>query len=442
MNPEKVIKYFLPFFVFAVVSRAIDEINFFYYSVPVLCLLFIIYFILELNRNRFKLIINKAGYNVRSDGIRYQVLFLILFVIPGIWFLITSIWSSYPVISATRSVYYILISAGCISAGILWKKFSSGGVFDFILPANIFIILLCLFSLITRIPSDSWTGGHGKGFMGFFGHQNTLASLLLFTLPAALGITYEILSKKPVTKSKIVTRSHFAKLNGYKIFFISILILNILFIILSYSRSVILSVLFGLLVFLLINKKWKVLGLSTVTLLIASLIILVTPSLNNFTSNIIKKDFPEFYSSRLWMWEPSFEAAIHGGITGLGYGISDPDIQPGSIGDHYEGERFIREKGNSVLALIEETGLIGLVLFLIPMIYVFIKFKIYNLEFRMKKEHQKNYTLCILHSALFAFLLHAQFEAWWVGVGSVQLPLFFLYLGLLTRQTTNNRIEE
>lgn len=40
------------------------------------------------------------------------------------------------------------------------------------------------------------------------------------------------------------------------------------------------------------------------------------------------------------------------------------------------------------------------------------------------------YKHAIILSALFAFILHAQFEAWWVGVGSVQLPLFFIYLGL------------
>jgi len=36
----------------------------------------------------------------------------------------------------------------------------------------------------------------------------------------------------------------------------------------------------------------------------------------------------------------------------------------------------------------------------------------------------------LLTAALTAFILHAQFEAWWVGVGSVQLPLFLLYIGL------------
>ena len=44
---------------------------------------------------------------------------------------------------------------------------------------------------------------------------------------------------------------------------------------------------------------------------------------------------------------------------------------------------------------------------------------------------QKKYPLYGIHfNSIKSFLLHSQFEAWWVGVGSVQLPLFFVYLGL------------
>jgi len=45
-------------------------------------------------------------------------------------------------------------------------------------------------------------------------------------------------------------------------------------------------------------------------------------------------------------------------------------------------------------------------------------------------------TTSILLSSLAAFILHAQFEAWWVGVGSVQLPLFFVYVGLIVQSST------
>ena len=43
-----------------------------------------------------------------------------------------------------------------------------------------------------------------------------------------------------------------------------------------------------------------------------------------------------------------------------------------------------------------------------------------------------NYSL--LTATIAALLLHAQFEAWWVGVGSVQLPIFFIYFGLIVNK--------
>ena len=41
----------------------------------------------------------------------------------------------------------------------------------------------------------------------------------------------------------------------------------------------------------------------------------------------------------------------------------------------------------------------------------------------------RNSVLMLLFASIAAFFIHAQFEAWLVGVGSIQLPLFFFYLG-------------
>ena len=152
------------------------------------------------------------------------------------------------------------------------------------------------------------------------------------------------------------------------------------------------------------------------------------------------------------MWEPSYKAALEGGLFGLGYGISHPEIRSGEYSDRFENGRLIREKGNQSLALIEEAGLIGLILFILPIIYLLIKLpdtrylipdKDYKSGIRNPASPSSLHydeasitllptTYSLLSAALAAFLLHSQFEAWWVGVGSVQLPLFFIYTGLLT----------
>ena len=259
------------------------------------------------------------------------------------------------------------------------------------------------------------------------------------------------------------------KIKGRKVFFFPplarlgfaglLLSLNLLVLALTYSRSAILSLIFGVIVYLILNKNWKVLSYSFIVLAIVTLIIYITPAFNNFVDKIIKKDFPEVYSSRMWMWEPSYKAALEGGLFGLGYGISHPDIRSGEDSDRYENGRLVREKGNSTLALIEEAGLVGALLFILPMIYLLFRYRDARCQMLDKNNVSGNRnpessiehpaspsslhydeasitllptTYSLLSAALAAFLLHSQFEAWWVGVGSVQLPLFFIYIGLLT----------
>jgi hypothetical protein len=416
LNTEKIVKYSVPFFVIAIISRSIEEISFFYYAVPVLCAFFIVLVLRGEQPSRLQ----------ADEGTLTSKVTPLLFLLPGIWFLLTSLWSSYPEVSAARALYFILISAGCISAGVLWTRYSGKGIFDFLLPANIFVVLLCLFSMVTNIPSDSWSGGHGKGFIGFFGHQNLLASVVLFTLP---GVIFKLRSKAGVYSNQILVNRNYKSNTNYFLLTTHYLLLtaNLLLLALTYSRASMLSLIIGALIFLILNKNWKVLIYSFGITAFIAIIIYFTPSLNESADKILKKDFPEFYSSRLWMWEPSYNAAIEGGLFGLGYGVSHPEIRSGEYSDRFEDGRLIREKGNSTLALIEEAGLIGLVLFMLPLIVMIVKNKI-KLDSKLSLL-TTNYSL--LTAALAAFLLHSQFEAWWIGVGSVQLPLFFVYTGLI-----------
>ena len=176
------IKYSFPLLVIGIVSRTFPIFNFFYYLVPVILL---IYILLALS---FKL--------YKQPSLKIIV---IIFLYP-LYCLITSLWSLYPQITLQRSVYQILLYSGILSAVLLYKKFFPDKGIVFLLPANILILLISLFSIITNIPANSWTGGHGLGFMGFAGHQNTLASALLFTLPGVLALV--IRDQRPVNSFK------------------------------------------------------------------------------------------------------------------------------------------------------------------------------------------------------------------------------------------------
>ncbi len=385
------IKYSLPLLVIGIISRTFPIFNFFYYLVPVILLINIL---LALSFNLHK------QFSLK--------IILIIFLYP-LYCLITSLWSLYPDITLQRSVYQILLYSGTISAVLLYKNFLPDKGIVFLLPANISIVLISLFSLLTNIPDNSWTGGHGLGFMGFAGHQNTLASALLFTLPGLLA--YKIKNKG-------------TKINVIRIFYFLLLTFDFLLLLLTYSRASILALIIGTITYLLITKSIKILSLLFSIFALIFVLYFIVPPLQNSINTLISKDGGSILGRRMILWEPSLEAAKSGGVIGLGYGVSAPNIKaPVLTGSHYENGRYIREKGNSVLAIIEETGLIGLLLFLLPLFYI--ASKLFKSLSQLLTTHYS-----LLTAALAAMLIHAQFEAWMVGVGSVQFPLYLLILFL------------
>jgi O-antigen ligase len=412
------IQYSLPFIVIGIISRTFPITSPAYFIVPVLLLINILLVFILIPRT------NKT-----------LTYFFIIFALP-LYCLITSIWSLNPIISLQRSLYLLLLYAGILSSVLLYKKFYPDKGIGFLIPANIMILVLSAVSLIFGIPEDSWSGGNGLGFMGFAGHQNTLAAAILFTLPGIVAWGLD--------KSGFPLRSNIAqnatsrvfRLSSYSAFGGLLLVSNVLLLILTYSRASILALVIGTITYLIITKSKKILAILFIITALLVVLYFTIPFIQNSFDSVLTKDGGKILGRRMILWEPSLEAAKLGGVFGLGYGVSAPAIKtPVLTGSHYEDGRYIREKGNSVLAMIEETGLIGLILFLLPMIWIIRKFIIYNSQFTIKENLRSNSTFYIVHCTLFAMLVHAQFEAWWVGVGSVAIPLFLIFLFMTLSST-------
>ena len=396
------IKYSLPLLVIGIISRTFPLTSPVYFIVPVLLILNILLAIVIVPHTRESLT------NIS-----------IILVFPA-YCLITSIWSLNSAISFQRSLYLLLLYAGILSSVWLYKKFFPEKGIGFLIPANFIILFLSAISLVFKIPADSWTGGNGLGFMGFAGHQNTLAAALLFTLPVLLAYK----TKDKSTKIKVS-----------EIFYFLLLIFNFLLLFLTYSRASILALGVGIITYLLLTKSKKILLLLFSITALLFVFYFTVPFIQNSIDKVLNKDGGNILGRRTVLWEPSFEAAKMGGIFGLGYGVSAPDIKtPIETGSHYEDVRYVREKGNSVLAMIEEAGYFGLLLFLLPVILLIRKFKIQNSKFKIAPDHS---TLYIVNCTLVAMLVHSQFEAWWVGVGSIALPLYliFLFMALLQQKS-------
>jgi O-antigen ligase len=409
LSRPELLRYALPLCGIVIISRTFPQFSAVYYLLPLFPLWF-------------------AAAAWKYISVKEFKTLMILAAVSGIWILLTSLWSDYPLISLSRGGYFILLSIGLIAGGYLSVKDGGSPAAGFLLWANTAVAALSLFSFITDIPADAWTGGHGKGFMGFAGHQNLLASGILFTVPAS--VYFFLLQKSP---SKFISGSTFANLLS-----VFLLLLNIFFLIITYSRASLLSYIIMIMLFGLFLFKWKaVVAYIIFAAAIAALFYFDVSFRNSFEKTLLK-DFPTLLFSREILVEPSWHAALKGGAAGIGYGISDPDIiLPGETGSAYFDGRYVREKGNSVLALVEETGVIGLILFLLPVLYV-MKNSLSSLKRSEEEAKEKgsphlspSLNNAFLFSAVIAFIIHAQFEAWWVGPGSVQLPLFFIYLGAL-----------
>lgn len=404
----KFIEYSFPVFIIGIISRTFPILSFLYYLVPVLLLF---YTILGL------IIISRSHFSLRNISI--------IFMFP-VYCLITSLWSLNTFITIQRSLYLLLMYSVILSAIFIHIKYSDKKNLKFLIPANITIVIISLVSLIFKIPENGWTGGNGLGFMGFAGHQNTLAAALLFTLPGIISFVIEQSSKSnKYSKSRADTSSNISRLIS-RVWLLSssflLLTFNILLLFLTYSRTSILALFVGSIIFLILIKSKKILSFLLSITAILLVLYFTIPFIQNSINGILNKDGGRIFGRRIILWEPFFQAAKLGGIIGLGYGISAPEIKtPELTGSHYEDGRYIREKGNSVLAVVEETGIIGLILFLLPIFFIVIKnFTVHN--------PQPPITYLLLLTVLAAMLLHSQFEAWWVGAGSVTLPLYLIVL--------------
>lgn len=376
----------------SIISRGFPVIQVLYYTAPVILAFCIILFL----------------YNFTKNQISIKEYFIFLpFVI---YCLLTSFWSISSQVSAARSLYFLLLSFGMFSVIKLINHYNLN-LFNYLLPANLSVVVLSLISLVFNIPAANWSGGSGIGFMGFSAHQNTLASAVIITMPAALYFLFN-------TDNSV---ANIFNSKYFKLFIYFLITINIFLLILTYSRAALLSLLIGIIVYPILSKSKKIIyTLSAAAIILLIACFTITP-LNNFIQNYLDKNGEGIFGRRMMLWQPSYHAALQGGLFGLGFGISAPDIKTNPLtGSYYENGRYIREKGNSTLALIEETGVIGFIIFIIPLGFLLI---------RLNKNYpdNKNPQTIFLVSILIALIVHAQFEAWLVGIGSISLPLFLMF---------------
>lgn len=378
LHEKRIFNVLFPLYFILQITRTVEPIKFISNVAPLFSILFIILF-----------------YNYIFEHKKLKTI-LVLTNTFTFWALLTLFWSSYSLITAERALLFFITSNGIILGGYHYSKINTGKPLFYLLPINTILISAALFSLITHLPAAYWSG-NGYGLKSFFRHQNTLGSLIAFTMPAVF------MSEKTSCKQNI-TISVF-------------LILNILILLLTHSRASIAITFLAVIIYSFTVQDKKLLFAMSLFIVLFSGYLWFDKGVYKLVSSYSYKTENSLLDRKKYTILGSLDAAKEGSIFGIGYGISTPNI---IIGTFTPGNRFIREKTVSVFALIEETGMLGLLLFL-STIFAIIYFLLNNnINIRYSR---------FLLTVIIAMMIHAQFEAWWGGVFSPQLPLFFAIWG-------------
>lgn len=428
IDHPKIILVLLPLIVLLEIGRTFYQTDALYILSRILLLYFLIFAYSEAIKNK---------------QLKVYIILVLLF---ALWALATTIWSYDPIITFPRAFYFAYVAIATAIGGYLWYSNFSKSILGFLLPANIAIVVVSLFSLVTSKPADAWTGGCGIGFMGFAPHQNILGMIILLTIPAVLFPVFSFLSRrnpeKPDTSLRSNSNTDISPLASHLwpltspvsrlTFHTLLLLLNLYLLILTHSRASIISALLMVVTYLLFSFNWRIVITAVLTLvLFITAIFFASPQIKTAVTDYMFKTEKRIGDRRSSQLDATLSAAKHGGIIGLGYGISDPlNINPKDV---IEGTRYYREKMISVLALVEEVGVIGLSLFLIIIWNVFwglvsvVKIKNSKLKFQnFRSEKETAFIIAVIVGLSF----HAQIEGWWLGAGSWQFMLFFLFIGL------------
>jgi len=146
---------------------------------------------------------------------------------------------------------------------------------------------------------------------------------------------------------------------------------------------------------------------------------------NGTSENLTEK---AVFQSRYSVWKQSLARAEKGGLIGAGFGVNinnhafSGDALSGQISSKYKGE-----KGNSQLAIIEETGIIGFGLYLILIISLFGS----AIPRYLQLKGVDRVVMGTMLGAIIGLLLESLVEGWWDSAAGPEVICFWTFVGVI-----------
>ena len=134
------------------------------------------------------------------------------------------------------------------------------------------------------------------------------------------------------------------------------------------------------------------------------------------------------FATRIDNWQNTYEGAYQGGWIGVGYGVAY-GVTEFNLTSQLTASTYGREKSNAPLAVIEETGVIGFIL------YIALLLSLSKQSFMLYRMTQKNsherILILIVSGELLGMVVHSFFEDWWSSPGSPIAIYFWSLVGVL-----------
>ncbi|MFO1316193.1 MAG: O-antigen ligase family protein [Burkholderiales bacterium] len=325
------------------------------------------------------------------------------------WCVLTSAWSDVPELTLMKSGALALVGVGMFAGGQLWaSRRGWDQSLDFLSP----VLALALFAGVFGQSAIESSSELLVLYEGLTGNPNMLGSLMNMAIPLLLWQCYSNRTSR-----------------GRLVLWLGLLGIIVGVLLLSVSRSSILAALVTCVVFLsVVGIRRIAIAYALATVVAAGTLFAAPDVYDTLAQRYILKvrpgTEPELFGSRQEVWEESYELAVQGGLVGGGYGVT---IGETAFRGGLTAVGYGREKGNSQLAIMEETGVVGLLLYLI---FLAVLFRKAAWPMRQAPDRDMKVMGALVFGALAGQTVQSLFEAWWVAPGSPEAAYFWAMSGV------------
>ncbi len=327
---------------------------------------------------------------------------------------LTAFWTENVWLSLAKWTLYALVSLAFLVGGTAAAQNSSPESNPFE-PLKWLFLPMIVSSILALSLNIGWMEGN---FSGVCGNSNALGASIMLTCP---WLIYEL--KRSWDKRR--RRRWLIFLAGA----------TVIIMLATHSRAA----LCGFIILPAFSAKQLKIGRKVTLAYLFAMLLILTYAFRPQTFDAIYHSYVEkrsdnILASRGTQMEDSWDAAKQGGVFGEGFGVS---VGMSRYWELSTFSRVSREKGNSMLAIVEETGLVGLGFYLAILwsLYLAFRKRTHSMDTDMK------FIANIAMGYFVASLVHGQFEAWFLSFGP-DVSVYWAVIGMAIGALTRNREDE